>query len=942
MPRVNLVQGNFSAGETSQLLTGRVDYARYQHAAKTLENFLVLLTGAIQKRPGSRYVATTKSPSSATRLAPFIFRNVDALVLEIGASYIRFYSNGVRVESGGTPVEVSTPYAAADVFQLRLTQKNDVVYITHQSYAPRKLQRTSNTSWQLNTVVPNPPPTYEAGRMPSIVLTLGAVSGSAVTVTAASAAFLASDVDREIVSGAGRGIITGFTSTTVVTLRIVDTFASTTVASGAWTLTGSPNAQLKPSATGPPGTTMTLELRKEQSSAPDLVDNGDFSTNDLTDWANLSGPVIATGSHDGANNSATLEDSTADFLAAGAQTTQQVENLTDGSLASIAAITATRITAELAGGVEDDWDTGDDYTITGTGSASAASGAASLLGGTAGIGWIAQELTTVAGQSYRVTFTVGTAPLSCQVGAGGAGADLFAERSFEVGDAQEAIFTATSASSFVSFRNNQTTPATVDNIVCRLYGIDGWRSDDVGKYVYVNGGLVQITAFTSAQVVSGTVVQMLSTDEEAAAGAWTLESESWSAANGYPALCLFHEQRLLFLSSPEFPQTAWGSRSGDFETFTRGTLADDAFSYTLAAAEGLLHWAVSAEQLLIGAESGEFRMVGDVDGPLTATNPPLVRPIGDFGSAQIEPIRVGIAVLFAQRQGSKLRELLFTQAAQDYQAPDRSILSGHLLETGTITQMAYAKEPTPILWMVRSDGVLLGLTYERQEQILAWHRHTMGGSGLVESVCTIPHPTRNAWQTWLIVRRTVGAVTTRYVEYLDDTAIGVDSASVYSGVSTSTLTGLSHLNGEAVTLAGIPTTGTHWAALGTAVVSGGQVTLPVACTQAYGGLAYTATAEKLPPEIPTAPTTQLELKRWERIILRLYQTGEGLKVNGKPYHFRRGSVDAFDDGCPLFTGKTLPLVNLSWESEGVCVITHTTPLPCTVLLVGGKLDIGES
>src|ERR1051326_512548 len=113
MPRTVQVYGNFSAGEPSPLMRGRTDFVRYQHGAARIENALVLLQGGVQKRPGTRYVATAKRPDLPVRLESFVFRSADALVLEFGHEYLRFFKNDAQIQVAGTPIEVATPYAVA-------------------------------------------------------------------------------------------------------------------------------------------------------------------------------------------------------------------------------------------------------------------------------------------------------------------------------------------------------------------------------------------------------------------------------------------------------------------------------------------------------------------------------------------------------------------------------------------------------------------------------------------------------------------------------------------------------------------------------------------------------------------------------------------------------------------------------------------------------------
>ena len=136
----------FNSGEWSPELYGRVDLDRYTRACAEMLNFLPKAQGAAVRRPGTRYVANTKS-NGQVRLIPFEYSTQQAYVIEAGDLYFRFYRNGARLESPpGTPVEVATPYTLADLPQLQWAQSADTLYLAHPSYAPRKLTRTTPTT----------------------------------------------------------------------------------------------------------------------------------------------------------------------------------------------------------------------------------------------------------------------------------------------------------------------------------------------------------------------------------------------------------------------------------------------------------------------------------------------------------------------------------------------------------------------------------------------------------------------------------------------------------------------------------------------------------------------------------------------------------------------------------------------------------------------------
>lgn len=237
MPKVSPMQTSFGGGEFSPLLNGQVDLDRYKQALETCLNYIPSLQGGLVRRSGTKFVAATKTPGTAARLLSFEFSTTQAYILEFGDQYIRFYRNNGQIQSGGSPYEVVSPYAAADLFQLRITQSADVLYITHPSYAPRTLSRTGHTAWTLATIDFLDGP-YLPLNTSATSLTPSAATGTGVTLTASSiagindgAGFAATDVGRliRIREGSVWGYvkITGWTSTTVVTVTVVNTLTNT-------------------------------------------------------------------------------------------------------------------------------------------------------------------------------------------------------------------------------------------------------------------------------------------------------------------------------------------------------------------------------------------------------------------------------------------------------------------------------------------------------------------------------------------------------------------------------------------------------------------------------------------------------------------------------------------------------------------------------------------
>ena len=257
--RSQQIQTNFTAGEISPRLLGRVDLPQYANALEICENANPLVQGGAMRSPGSRWVAESKTSAERSWLIPFTFSTSQAYVLEFGKQYIRFYKDGARIENPpGTPVEVATPYLEADLPIIEFTQQADTLILFHPGYFPRRLTRLSDTSWKLSQLALLVEPAEELGDAPTTTISLSATTG-AITVTAGAACFQNGDVGRQITSGLGLATITGFTSTTQVSATVLDAFASVgPIASGSWTLTGSPQSTCTPSVSGPEGASVNL------------------------------------------------------------------------------------------------------------------------------------------------------------------------------------------------------------------------------------------------------------------------------------------------------------------------------------------------------------------------------------------------------------------------------------------------------------------------------------------------------------------------------------------------------------------------------------------------------------------------------------------------------------------------------------------------------------
>ncbi len=254
-------------------------------------------------------------------------------------------------------------------------------------------------------------------------------------------------------------------------------------------------------------------------------------------------------------------------------------------------------------------------------------------------------------------------------------------------------------------------------------GGDGFQSTDVGRLLRFRSGHAKITAV--ADTLNFTIEILVDLGSATASDDWQLGA--YSNTTGFPRAVSFFEQRLIFAGSTSYPQTIWGSQSGIYENFDEGSAeAADAFIYTIAANKvNAIRWLAPSKDLIVGTAGSEFKVSRPTGEPLQPDNINIQQQT-TYGVYPLRPIQIGNLILFVQRQQRKVRQFYYRFEDDAYTAPDMTILAEHITDTG-IKEVDYAQEPDAIYWAVRNDGVLLGMTFNREEDVVAWHRHEFGG-----------------------------------------------------------------------------------------------------------------------------------------------------------------------------------------------------------------------
>ncbi|MBR4891023.1 MAG: hypothetical protein IKU15_07045, partial [Clostridia bacterium] len=267
-------------------------------------------------------------------------------------------------------------------------------------------------------------------------------------------------------------------------------------------------------------------------------------------------------------------------------------------------------------------------------------------------------------------------------------------------------------------------------------------------------------------------------------GAWYGTEGAESTAH-YPAAVAFHMERLYFGGGLYTPQTVQGSRPGDFPVFSptddEDLVTDDmAVMFSLATDElNSIVWLKSTDSLYIGTIGPEFKLTVTGSEVITPSNFQFQR-ISNYGSSRVEPQFIGNSIIFSQNSLRTLRELTYNFSTDKYVAQDISVLGEHLTAPG-LNSFNFQQEPHSIIWATqqvrenqladtieRAGGRLIGLTYDKEQNVMAWHRHTIGGTEVeIESVECVFNDTIQQDQVWFCCRRKLNGQYVRTIEVID-------------------------------------------------------------------------------------------------------------------------------------------------------------------------------
>lgn len=470
-------------------------------------------------------------------------------------------------------------------------------------------------------------------------------------------------------------------------------------------------------------------------------------------------------------------------------------------------------------------------------------------------------------------------------------------------------------------------------------------------------GIARVTGYTSATVVNAAVLKNLG----GTTGTVDWSEGAWSDRRGWPSAVALHEGRLWWPGKDKIR----GSESDGYEDFDDET-EGDAGPISRSLGEGpvdTIHWALSLGRLILGTALNSAPIAAlRIDG-----NSPIVARSDSFDEP-LSPTNFNLKFastrgIFVDRSTTRLYEIAFDINTADYKSEDLTLVVPDLNAVG-IAGIAVQYKPDLRIHCWRNDGTVAVLVFDRAENVICWLE--LETEGDVEDVSVLPDAQED--RVYYVVKRTINGSTVRYLEKwaMESECTGrpeahhADAFYRYSGAATTTITGLSHLEGETVVCWGwntaTPFTDQYGNAigrdLGTFTVSGGQITgLDAAVTDACVGLGYTAQWKSQKQAFGAAMGTPLnQKKRIDKIGFVLMNAhGQGLRY-GNSFE----SMDALPlndlplDGVDpdtdhIFESYDLDMTEFDddWSTDSRVCLEAAAPRPMTVLACSVSMQVNE-
>lgn len=782
MPKVTPPIINFNAGELSPLIDARFDIEKYQNGCQILEGGMPLVEGGVKKFPGTYYITSTKYSDRKARLVPFEFSVSQAYHIEMGDGYMRFFKDqglivlgpddvddfdpadsykrgmytklgayGTFTWSGSKQLNIAFPYGATSATVAVSANTSDVLSVTEVAgVLTIKLansKTTNNTASLVQTAIRG-----LGGIYASCVAVANPAYSDSPPITSPSASTMETDDSlwkcTENVTAGPAGVFTWTTGNKVLTI---------TEAGSA--LEVEANTEDVLTATFPttytPNDPITIKLANATSSYNDAsYVQAMIRTNAVYKDAIASGnatydaspPITSPDTSVVYVSNTSYFPTNSDYWETASED-DVVEIETDYALSDLFDIDCNTQSGDVIYFMHAD------YTPK-------------KLVRHSHANWELRDMTILGTVDIAKT-----------------GQEGIAKGIFEI-----------ERSNPCQIRSRSHGLSVGDQIF--IAGCTGMT--EINEGVYVVCSIVSSNSFKIQLDSSG----FSSYAEGQDGGTFVPVVPLFNQSGDYPACCALFGQRLYLGGSNNHPLRLNGSVVSDFERFISCPSLDDyAVQYDIAAGNrDRIRWLVGQKALLIGTPGGIFKATGaSTNEPITHSSINITQEVFT-GVANIHPVLAGDSVLWVTRSAKIVRMLQYIWEQDKWTYPDMTRLARHITigedeDNSGIVQAAFQREPYPIVWCLRNDGQLLGMTHESQEQVYAWFRVPTDGE--IESFSIISQDNGED-EIMIIVKRTIDGSDVRYVEYFKEHEIFSqieDAFFVHSGLTWD--------GGDAVTITGI-------------------------------------------------------------------------------------------------------------------------------------------
>lgn len=452
-------------------------------------------------------------------------------------------------------------------------------------------------------------------------------------------------------------------------------------------------------------------------------------------------------------------------------------------------------------------------------------------------------------------------------------------------------------------------------------------------------GLIKITAFTNARNVTFSTERALSTTSLHSSQQW--QFSRFGNTGSFPKKVTFNEGRCIFGNFADGNNVISGSKSNSITDFEPGegdqgtVTAATAFDFKLTELQDI-KWLQPSQRLIIGDVNGVYSITGGNVG-INAVQPPIFRKIADSKCTDLKPIFLESTTFYVHQNGKKVAALDYRQGEfSGFQYRDASIFAEHLLTDGIVNWTF----KDGLIWAITTNGLLRGFTFNEQFGVNAWHRHTLT-NGAASSIAT------SGDKVYFAMERTINSSDVQYIEYLSpsiqskdqDDTICVDCAFTYDSTSTSTISGLSHLEGEEVEILADGASATN------ATVSSGEISLTLAASTVQLGIPYVS-------ELRTVEIMQGN-RRGSRESVRARINKVGVKLH-ETSGGKIGVADSTEEillfnenqiwgqGPSRFSGTQVRKINSGSTFNPHITVKSDRALPISILGISADLSITET